>query len=85
MSERKVFIAYSQADEDWKIRLMKHLRVVMYEGDLDPWDDSRIRIGDDWDKSILSAVNSATAAILRCPASPPAGSAARDPLRTTRS
>lgn len=42
----RIFISYSHADEVWKDRLMRHLRVLELEGDVELWDDRRIDVGD---------------------------------------
>jgi TIR domain len=64
MSKPAVFVSYSHKDEKWKDRLMEHLNVLREEGDLDPWDDRRIQIGDAWQQEIAKALTSARAAIL---------------------
>ena len=50
-----VFISYSHLDEDWKDRLVSHLRVLEREGELDVWDDRRIGAGEDWRPEIEQA------------------------------
>jgi hypothetical protein len=64
MPESKVFISYSHEDEKWKDRLLTHLRPLVYEGLFDPWDDSRIRSGEDWEQKINDAIDSAVVAVL---------------------
>jgi hypothetical protein len=59
-----VFISYSHLDEDWKDRLVSHLRVLEREGELDVWDDRRIGAGEDWRPEIEQAIAHATVAIL---------------------
>ncbi len=59
-----VFISYSHADEEWKNRLVKQLRVLEPEGNFEVWDDRRIAAGDDWYPAIERALNEASAAIL---------------------
>ena len=60
----KVFISYSHKDEDWKDRLVAHLRVLEQEGALDVWDDRRIAAGADWRPEIEETIQQATVAIL---------------------
>ena len=60
----KVFISYSHKDEDWKDRLVAHLRVLEQEGALDVWDDRRIAAGEEWRPEIEEAIQHATVAIL---------------------
>jgi len=59
-----LFISYSHRDEEWKDRLVSHLRVLHYEGLLDLWDDRRINAGDDWNEKIHAALNEASVAVL---------------------
>ena len=48
MSSPSVFISYSHKDEEWKDRLVIHLKVLQMQNVLDVWDDRRIEAGDDW-------------------------------------
>jgi formylglycine-generating enzyme required for sulfatase activity len=66
VSERKpsVFISYSHKDEEWKDRLVQHLRVLGDESGFDVWDDRRIRGGADWKAAIEHAILSADVAVL---------------------
>lgn len=66
MSARRirVFISYSHADEHWKDRLVRHLRVFATEGDIVVWDDSLIEAGSDWKAAIDTALAGADVAIL---------------------
>ena len=59
-----VFVSYSHQDEAWKDRLVKQLRVLELEGDLEVWDDRRIAAGDDWQAEIEEAMAEAQAAVL---------------------
>ncbi len=59
-----IFISYSHADEAWKDRLVKQLRVLESEGNFEVWDDRRIGAGDDWYPAIEKALNEASMAIL---------------------
>ncbi len=59
-----VFISYSHADESWKDRLVKQLRVLESEGNFEFWDDRRIAAGNDWYPAIERALKKASAAIL---------------------
>ena len=42
----RVFISYSHLDEDWKHRLVGHLRVLQRQGLLDFWDNRQLQAGD---------------------------------------
>ncbi|MGH9855754.1 MAG: TIR domain-containing protein, partial [Blastocatellia bacterium] len=64
MSRPLIFISYSHTDEEWKDRLVGHLNVLQKEALLDPWDDRRIKSGDDWEPRIFEVVDSAVAAVL---------------------
>ncbi|HYN20169.1 MAG TPA: TIR domain-containing protein, partial [Thermoanaerobaculia bacterium] len=56
-----VFISYSHQDEDWKNRVVGHLKVV---ANLEIWDDRQIAKGDDWLPAIRSAMDRAAVAVL---------------------
>ena len=60
----KVFISYSHADKEWLDRLRRHLKPLVREGNLDCWDDTHIRPGDDWKQEIRNALDSAQVAVL---------------------
>ena len=60
----KVFISYSHADKDWLDRLKRHLKPLVREGNLDYWDDTHIRPGDDWKQEIQNALDTAQVAVL---------------------
>lgn len=59
-----VFVSYSHADEAWKDRLVRHLRVLEPEGILEVWDDRRIAPGSNWLPEIQQAMDRALAAVL---------------------
>jgi TIR domain len=59
-----VFVSYSHQDEARKDRLVKQLRVLELEGDLEVWDDRRIKAGDNWRPEIEQAMARARAAVL---------------------
>ncbi len=60
----KVFISYSHADKEWLDRLKRHLKPLVREGNLDCWDDTHIRPGDDWKQEIQHALDTAQVAVL---------------------
>ena len=60
----KVFISYSHADKEWLDRLKRHLKPLVREGNLDYWDDTHIRPGDDWKQEIQNALDTAQVAVL---------------------
>ena len=59
-----VFISYAHENEAWKDRLLRHLRVLELEGDLDVWEDCEINAGDDWQRRIEAAIDRARVAVL---------------------
>ena len=63
-SRTKVFISYSHADKEWLDRLKRHLKPLVREGNLDCWDDTHIRPGDDWKQEIQNALDTAQVAVL---------------------
>ena len=58
-SRTKVFISYSHVDKKWLERLKRHLKPLVREGYLDCWDDTHIRPGDDWQREIRAALDTA--------------------------
>ncbi len=60
----KIFISYSHKDEEWKDRLVKHLKVLEMEGYCSLWDDREIKVGDDWLPDIKKALNEAQVIIM---------------------
>jgi tetratricopeptide (TPR) repeat protein len=61
---KKIFISYSHIDEEWKDRVVKHLRVFHLEGICHTWDDRQIQVGSAWEKKIIEEIQSAHAAVL---------------------
>ena len=61
----KAFISYSHADKEWLDRLKRHLKPLVREGNLDCWDDTHIRPGDDWKQEIQDALDAAQVAAER--------------------
>lgn len=66
MSDRppSVFISYSHLDEVWKDRLVRHLRVLAVEGQIEMWHDRLVQAGDAWKEQIEGAIDRADVAIL---------------------
>ncbi len=60
----QIFISYSHKDEEWKDRLLPHLR-MLEKADLGitVWDDRKIDIGDKWYPEIEEAMRKAAFAI----------------------
>ena len=63
-----VFISYSHMDEEWKDRLVVHLKALEQAGRISIWDDRRIDAGEFWYDEIESAMGSA--AVTVCIVSP---------------
>jgi hypothetical protein len=59
----KVFVSYSHQDEQWKERVVKHLKVLAADG-LEVWDDRRIGAGADWEGEIAKAIAGCDLALL---------------------
>lgn len=64
MAIPKIFISYSHKDEEWKDRLLIHLRVLERKGMVDLWDTSRIQPGSKWVEDITKAIKDANIALL---------------------
>ncbi|MGE5344019.1 MAG: tetratricopeptide repeat protein [Candidatus Omnitrophota bacterium] len=62
--KKKIFISYSHEDKAFKDMLVKQLKVLELEGNLDLWEDSRIETGIDWFPEIEKAINNAHIAVL---------------------
>jgi len=60
----KIFISYSHKDEEWKDRLVTHLKVLEMEGYCSLWDDRKIKVGNDWLPDIKKALNEAQIIIM---------------------
>jgi hypothetical protein len=49
----EIYISYSHKDEEWKNRLVKHLRVLEKKSDITVWDDKKnIKPGEQWNRDI---------------------------------
>lgn len=60
-----VFVSYSHNDSKKSLdRLRVHLRPLIKEGEIDLWDDSRIKPGSNWREEIQKAIDKASVAIL---------------------
>jgi hypothetical protein len=64
MSRKSVFISYSHKDEEWKNRVIVHLKVIESVCNINIWDDRKIEVGDDWLPEIEKQLNLASISIL---------------------
>lgn len=65
MNKNKIFISYSHDDVAWLEKVQIHLKTIANTvGDIDVWDDTRIKTGDKWKEEIDNALQRAGIAIL---------------------
>lgn len=64
MPRNSVFISYSHQDKKWLIEIKKALSILEYNHDLIIWDDTKIRIGNNWHSDIVQSINESKIAIL---------------------
>ena len=60
----KLFVSYCHKDKQWLERLQVHFKALERDGTVDVWDDTDIKMGDDWDEEIEEGLKGAKAAIL---------------------
>ena len=60
-----IFISYSHEDAKWLEILKKHLKVLSrYSGNVEYWEDTKLKSGDKWKEEIAKAIEQANVAIL---------------------
>jgi hypothetical protein len=59
-----VFISYSHKDEKWRAKLQTFLKPAIDTGTISLWDDRAIRVGDEWNRKIDEAIETAAVAVL---------------------
>jgi cellulose biosynthesis protein BcsQ len=64
VSEPRIFISYSHADEVWARRLMIHLSPLIGSRGLQIWDDSHIHAGDNWREELHRMINESSVAVI---------------------
>jgi len=63
-SALKVFISYSHADEALKDELLKHLSPLKRMNLIEEWHDRKLKVGEEWDRSISRNLESADIILL---------------------
>lgn len=61
---KKVFISYSHKDYAHLERLNVHLKPLVKQGVVDVWDDTKIKVGNDWKREIDVALHQAAIVVL---------------------
>lgn len=61
---KKVFISYSKHDIEYLNQLKKHLKPLERAALIQPWDDTKLIAGEDWEKSLKSELLTADIIIL---------------------
>lgn len=69
MGREKLFISYSHKDRRWLERVREQLIVLEQEGLIDPFEDSKIDVGDDWYERLDKEMREARLALLLVSAS----------------
>ena len=59
-----VFVSYSHKDKKWLEELRPHFKALDRTGNIQYWDDKRIRQGDDWFDEIRTALADTRYAVL---------------------
>jgi hypothetical protein len=63
-AHKTVFISYSRAERRWLKSLKGRLTPLLAGKDIDLWDDSLIKPGEEWEQEIHQVINRSCAAIL---------------------
>ncbi len=59
-----IFVSYAREDKAYAEKLLKAFALSVREGQMDMWADRAIGAGEEWEKSIFSAIQSCNVAIL---------------------
>jgi hypothetical protein len=61
---KRIFLSYAHQDAKWFDLVANHLRPLSTSGDVEPWSDRDIDIGQHWEAEIRKAIDSSSIAIL---------------------
>jgi hypothetical protein len=64
MARTKVFVSYSHKDADWLEKLQQHIALLRRLELVDPWADTRLEGGSEWEREIDVALTNAKVAVL---------------------
>jgi len=62
--KNKVFISYSRKDVEWLTEIKVHLKPIIRKGIIKIWDDTEIKIGQEWKVEIDKALEASKIALL---------------------
>ena len=63
MSSPHIFVSYSHKDEEWKDRLLPYLGILEQVENVEPWDDRKIGVGENWYRRIYEVLEKTSVAI----------------------
>ena len=63
MSNPYVFVSYSHEDEEWKDRLLPYLKILKQVENVEPWDDRKIGVGENWFRRLYDILEKTNIAI----------------------
>jgi hypothetical protein len=52
MSPSKIFVSYAHEDENFRLELLKHLRLIEKQGYVKSWHDREITAGEEWREEV---------------------------------
>ena len=63
MSNPYVLVSYSHEDEKWKDRLLPYLQILEQVENVEPWDDRKIGVGENWFRRLYEVLEKTKIAI----------------------